>query len=56
MSQSGRERGEEWWSTGIIEMRPGMIRLRGYEIQDLIGRSVLDRSKAPPATSVQPGW
>ena len=35
---AGRERGEEWWSTGIIEMRPGMIRLRGYEIQDLIGR------------------
>ena len=35
---SGRERGEEWWSTGIIEMRPGMIRLRGYEIQDLIGK------------------
>jgi citrate synthase len=37
-SLTGRERGEEWWSTGIIEMRPGMIRLRGYEIQDLIGR------------------
>jgi citrate synthase len=35
---TGRERGEEWWSTEIIEMRPGMIRLRGYEIQDLIGR------------------
>ncbi|MET0576535.1 MAG: citryl-CoA lyase, partial [Mesorhizobium sp.] len=36
--KTGRERGEEWWSTEIIEMRPGMIRLRGYEIQDLIGR------------------
>jgi citrate synthase len=35
---SGRERGEEWWSTEIIEMQPGMIRLRGYEIQELIGR------------------
>jgi citrate synthase len=34
----GRERGEEWWSTDIIEMSPGVIRLRGYEIQDLIGR------------------
>ncbi|GLS36000.1 citryl-CoA lyase [Mesorhizobium tianshanense] len=34
----GRECGEEWWQTGIIEMRPGVIRLRGYEIQDLIGR------------------
>ncbi|TGP23612.1 MULTISPECIES: citryl-CoA lyase [unclassified Mesorhizobium] len=36
--ETGRERGEEWWQTGIIEMRPGVIRLRGYEIQDLIGR------------------
>jgi citrate synthase len=35
--KTGRERGEEWWSTEIIEMQPGMIRLRGYEIQDLIG-------------------
>lgn len=34
----GRQRGEEWWSTEIIEMRPGVIRLRGYDIQDLIGR------------------
>jgi citrate synthase len=29
---------EEWWSTAIIEMRPGMIRYRGYAIEDLIGR------------------
>lgn len=36
--KTGRERGEEWWQTGIIEMYPGVIRLRGYEIQDLIGR------------------
>jgi citrate synthase len=36
--KEGRERGEEWWSTEIIEMRPGMIRLRGYPIEDLIGR------------------
>lgn len=36
--KTGRERGEEWWQTEIIEMRPGVIRLRGYEIQDLIGR------------------
>ncbi|MET3582590.1 citrate synthase [Mesorhizobium robiniae] len=36
--KNGRERGEEWWQTDIIEMRPGVIRLRGYEIQDLIGR------------------
>ncbi|MER8404166.1 citryl-CoA lyase [Mesorhizobium sp. M0598] len=37
-NKTGRTRGEEWWQTGIIEMRPGVIRLRGYEIQDLIGR------------------
>jgi citrate synthase len=37
-SAPGRRRGEEWWSTEIIEMRPGMIRLRGYPIEDLIGR------------------
>jgi citrate synthase len=36
--KSGRERGEEWWTTKIIEMRPGMIRLRGYAIEELIGR------------------
>ena len=36
--KAGRARGEEWWQTGIIEMSPGVIRLRGYEIQDLIGR------------------
>jgi citrate synthase len=29
---------EEWWSTSIIDMRPGMIRYRGYAIEDLIGR------------------
>ena len=29
---------EDWWSTSIIEMRPGMIRYRGYPIEDLIGR------------------
>ena len=29
---------EEWWATSIIEMKPGMIRYRGYAIEDLIGR------------------
>jgi len=29
---------EDWWSTSIIDMKPGMIRLRGYAIEDLIGR------------------
>jgi citrate synthase len=30
---------EDWWSTAIIDMKPGMIRLRGYAIEDLIGRA-----------------
>lgn len=40
MSEIGqdRARAEEWWKTEIIEMCPGVIRLRGYEIQDLIGK------------------
>lgn len=29
---------EDWWATSIIEMRPGLIRYRGYAIEDLIGR------------------
>jgi len=29
---------EDWWSTSIIDMQPGMIRYRGYAIEDLIGR------------------
>jgi citrate synthase len=29
---------EEWWSTSIIDMKPGMIRFRGYAIEELIGR------------------
>ena len=28
---------EEWWSTSIIEMEPGVIRYCGYAIEDLIG-------------------
>lgn len=28
----------DWWQTDIIEMKPGEIRYRGYEIQDLIGQ------------------
>jgi citrate synthase len=36
----GEERAacEDWWSTGIIEMRPGLIRYRGYPVEELIGR------------------
>src|SRR5438094_848287 len=29
---------ENWWSTAIIDMRPGVIRYRGYAIEELIGR------------------
>ncbi len=29
---------EDWWSTAIIEMKPDMIRYRGYAIEELIGR------------------
>ncbi len=29
---------EDWWSTSIIEMEPGLIRYRGYAIEELIGR------------------
>ena len=27
----------DWWSTDIIDMRPGEIRYRGYPVEDLIG-------------------
>ena len=27
----------DWWRTSIIEMQPGVIRYRGYPIQELIG-------------------
>ncbi len=29
---------EQWWRTGIIDMAPGVIRFRGYAIEELIGR------------------
>ncbi|MGE0797192.1 MAG: citryl-CoA lyase [Lautropia sp.] len=29
---------EDWWRTSIIDMKPGVIRYRGYPIEDLIGR------------------
>lgn len=28
----------KWWSTAIVDIQPGKIGLRGYAIQDLIGR------------------
>ncbi len=33
-----RQATEDWWATSIIEMRPGVIRYRGYPIEELIGR------------------
>ena len=38
-----RKTPEDWWSTSIIDMKPGMIRYRGYAIEDLIGRVGLCR-------------
>jgi len=29
---------EDWWSTSIIDTKPGAIRYRGYAIEELIGR------------------
>jgi citrate synthase len=31
----------DWWRTEIIEMSPGVIRFRGYPIEELIGRASL---------------
>ncbi len=28
----------DWWETGIVDIAPGMIRIRGYAIEGLIGR------------------
>jgi citrate synthase len=33
-----RESVSNWWRTSIIEMEPGVIRYRGYPIEELIGR------------------
>lgn len=38
MSDSPVDQMQDWWRTGIIEMEPGVIRYRGYAIEDLIGR------------------
>src|SRR2546429_286655 len=35
---SAEDTPENWWSTSIIEMKPGMIRYRGYAVEELIGR------------------
>ena len=28
---------QDWWRTSIIDMEPGVIRYRGYAIENLIG-------------------
>lgn len=38
MADRPKQTPEEWWSTDIIDMSPGVIRFRGYAIEDLIGR------------------
>ena len=40
VSQDQRKVTEDWWHTGIIEMAPGVIRYRGYPIEDLIRERV----------------
>ena len=35
-----RKTTEDWWRTGIIDMGPGVIRYRGYPIEDLIRQRV----------------
>jgi len=32
------QKASDWWSTGIIDIHPGEIAIRGYQIQDLIGK------------------
>jgi citrate synthase len=32
------QRAKQWWSTEIIDMKPGTIRFRGFPIEQLIGR------------------
>src|SRR5436190_3754048 len=31
------EKASDWWSTGIVDIEPGKIAVRGYPIQELIG-------------------
>lgn len=38
MTEREEQTPQDWWSTSIIDMSPGVIRYRGYAIEDLIGR------------------
>lgn len=35
-----KDAAEDWWATDIIDMRPGVIRYRGYAIEELIAGGV----------------
>ena len=37
-NDSALARAQDWWRTSVIDMKPGVIRFRGYAIEDLIGR------------------
>lgn len=39
-NETERREGEDWWRTSIIEMSPGVIRYRGYPIEELIEKRV----------------
>lgn len=39
-NETERGEGEDWWRTSIIEMSPGVIRYRGYPIEELIEKRV----------------
>ncbi|MDM0037626.1 citryl-CoA lyase [Variovorax sp. J22G21] len=39
-SSDARKTTEDWWRTSIIDMSPGVIRYRGYPIEDLIRKKV----------------
>lgn len=38
VSPTAEERAADWWRTDIIDIAPGSIRMRGYAIEELIGR------------------
>lgn len=38
MSQAGADELRRWWRTAIVDARPGSIRIRGYPIEQLVGR------------------
>lgn len=39
-NEAERREGEDWWRSSIIEMSPGVIRYRGYPIEELIEKRI----------------